>query len=126
MGFDLFQSRRNMNEHCTWWTRLEGEDIEESKLIYKRVASGTFSAQEVSSETSDNNVIGGTFMVRKTSVTIKSSDNLSDIKPNDWIDYQGEIWRVENVQKKKARIQNSEFGKPSSVSHYWYLSLIKS
>ncbi len=125
MSFDLFQSRRNYNEQCRWWTRNEGDNIEENELRYKRVPSGYFNAREVNAEANDKNVIGGIFMVDRTQVTIESPDNLSTIKANDIVEYQDELWRVENCQKKKARIQNSEFANANNVSHNWYLSLIK-
>lgn len=134
MGFDLFQSRRNMNEFCKWWARKESDDDdnEEDSLVFKRVPSGTFFAKEVNAEVNDDNIIGGVFMTDKTSVAIMSSDDLSNLynekesmKNRVLVEYQGELWRVENVQKRKARIQNSEFGNPDYVSHYWYLSLIK-
>lgn len=132
MSFDLFQSRRNMNERCRWWSRNESDEIEENELRYKRVPSGYFYAKEVNAEVQDDNIIGGVFMTDKTSVTIMSSDDLIslqneqlDIRNKVLVEYQGELWRVDNVQKRKARIQNTEFGNVNRVSHYWYLSLIK-
>ena len=125
MSFDLFQSRRNYNEPCRWWSRNENEEYDEDEYVYKRVPSGSFFAKEVNAETDDNNIIGGVFMVDRNSVTIASPDNLDGIKDRDWIEYQGELWRVDNIQKRKARMQNSEFAADRNVSHYWYLSLIK-
>ena len=132
MSFDLFQSRRNMNERCKWWSRNESDEVEENELRYKRVPSGYFYAKEVNAEVQDDNIIGGVFMTDKTSVTIMSSDDLTslqakqlDMRNKVLVEYQGELWRVDNVQKRKARIQNTEFGNVNRVSHYWYLSLIK-
>ena len=131
MSFDLFQQRRNFNERCLWWTRDEDDEYEEDEYIYNRVPEGTFWAKELNAETGDNNVIGGVVMVDRTSVTIESADDLIDIqsriqaKNNVLVKYQGSLWRVESVQKRKARIQNSEFANDAHVSHYWYLNLIK-
>lgn len=132
MGFDLFQSRRNMNEFCEWWSELKNDDDSEDKLIYSRIPNGCFFAKEVNAEAQDDNFIAGIFALDKTSLTIMSSDDLTglynssqDISNRVLVKYQGELWRVDNVQKRKARIQNSEFAKSSEVSHYWYLSLIK-
>lgn len=125
MAFDLFQSRRNFNEHCRFWTRNESEKYDECELVYKRVASGSFWAKEVNAEVTNDNIINGVIILDRTSVTIMSPDNLEDITSRDVVEYQGELWRVENCQKRKAKIQNREFGKVSSVSHYWYLTLIK-
>lgn len=132
MGFDLFQSRRNMNEWCRWWSRKENDEIDDDELVYKRVPRGYFNAKEVTAEVQDDNVIAGIFATDKTVLTIMTGDDLSDlyndkqdIRNRVIVEYQGDIWRVDNIQKRKARIQNSEFGKVSKTSHYWYLSLIK-
>ena len=125
MSFDFFQPRRNFNEHCRWWSRNESDTYEDNELKYKRVPNGHFFAKEVDAETNDRNIIGGIFMIDRTRITIESPDNLSDIKSNDIVEYQGEFWRVDNVQKKKSRQQNSEFVNSNNVSYYWYLSLIK-
>ena len=132
MGFDLFQSRRNFNEECRWWSRNEKDEYEEDELLYKRTPRGHFWAKEVNAEVQDDNIIANFFAADKTSVTIMSSDDLSDLYNDEQdvqnrvlVEYQGKIWRVENVQKRKARIQNTEFGKVEESSHYWYLSLIK-
>lgn len=132
MSFDIFQSRRNMNEQCRWWIRNESDELDEDELIFKRVPRGFFFAKEVTAEVQNDNVIGGEFMADKTSLTIMSSDDLTDmyvqtqdITNKALVEYQDEIWRVEDVQKRKARIQNSEFGKVSTISHYWYLNLVK-
>ena len=112
MAFDLFQSRRNMNEICKWWSRDESEDIDGDELIYGRVPRGTFYAKEVNAEVQDDNIIAGMFAADKTAVTIMSSDDLSDlfnvyadIRNRALVEYQGEIWRGDSVQKRKARIQ---------------------
>ena len=133
MGFDLFQSRRNYNEKCRWWVRNEDEKYEENTLVYKRVPDGQFWTKEITAEADNNNVVGGDFFTDKTSVTLETPDNLysvqehvkNHIKSEVLVDYQGELWRVTDVQMRKARIQNSEFGKPTKVSHKWYLTLIK-
>lgn len=132
MGFDLFQSRRNYNELCRWWARNENDDYEEDELIYKRIPSGFFYAKEINAETTDDNIIANIIMLDRTSVTIESPDNLEALankkivaKNRILVEYQGEYWRVENVQKRKKHIQNSEFANANNVSHFWYLSLIK-
>lgn len=133
MGFDLFQSRRNFNERCSWWSREESGIYEEDMLVYReKKPSGVFYAKEANAEVQGDNLIGGIIMAEKTSVTIMSADDLTslynhiyDLKDKVLVEYQGQIWRVDSVQKRKARIQNSEFANIRRVSHYWYLSLIR-
>lgn len=125
MAFDLFQSRRNYNVCCKWWSRAENNDVEDDELIYERIPSGHFYAKEVTAEATSNNALSGVFMTEKTKVTIKSPDDLGKIKSKDLIEYQGEKWIVDSVQKSKARLQRTFFALDKNVSHYWYIELRK-
>lgn len=125
MGFDLFQSRANYNEPCKWWARDERDKNTPDNLIMQRVPSGTFMAQEVAPENMQDAILGGAFMVDRTTVTIKSSDDLKNIKSEYLVEYQGEKWRVVNVQKTKAKRQNTFFAEDRVCSHFWYLELRK-
>ena len=126
MAFDLFQSHRNFNEQCRWWHRNESEeDLEDNELFYKRIPTGSFFAKEAASEMNDSNILGGVMLANKSTITIYSPDNLEAIRPNDLVEFQGQMWRVEDNQAKIFRMQNNEFVKNDSVSRYWYLTLIK-
>lgn len=125
MSFDLFQSRRNYNERCKWWSRNEDDEHESNELISKRVASGTFCAKEMSAIQLMNMNLGGSFRIDSTHTTIKSPDNLEGIKADDLVEYQGELWRVDDIQKSKARMQNTYYASDSKCSHFWYISLRK-
>ena len=125
MSFDLFQSRNTYNEPCKWWKRDERDQFDPDELVFKRVPDGTFMAKEVSPQRDQNIQVGGSFMFDRTSVTIKSPDNLEDIKSEYIVEYQGEKWIVVSVQKSKARMQNTFFAADKNCSHYWYLELRK-
>ena len=125
MSFDPFQSRRNYNICCKWWSRAQYADIEEDELVFNRVPSGHFYAKEVSAEADTDSVIGGVFMLDRTNVTIKSPDDLGKIQSKDLVEYQGEKWVVVSVQKSKARLQKTYFASDKNCSHYWYLELRK-
>lgn len=125
MSFDLFQSRRNYNEPCRWWSRSEDDRYEDGELIMKRVPTGTFMAKEVAPEQLKDTVIAYSFMFEQGTITIKSPDNLMGIKSKDLVEFQGEKWIVVNVQKSKAKIQNTQYAANRNCSHYWYLELRK-
>ena len=125
MSFDLFQSRRNYNEPCKWWSRDERDELESNELIMKRIPSGTFWAKEVSPESLQNIQIGNTFMFDKTNITIKTPDNIFGLKNNDVVLFRDELWIVINVQKTKARMQQTQFAIEKNCSHYWYIELRK-
>ena len=123
--FDLFQSRRNYNEPCKWWSRNESEDNSSDELIMKRIPTGTFMAKEITAENFQNTQIGNTFMFDRTNITIQTPDDVYGIKNNDLVLYQDEKWIVINVSKRKARMQQSQFASDRYCSHYWYIELRK-
>ena len=123
MSFDLFQSRRNYNDSCRWWSRNEDDENEPNELIYKRVPTGYFYAKEVSSEQLRNLNLSGMFRIDSTHTTIKTPDNLDGIKVDDLVEYQEELWRVDNIQKSKAKMQNTYYAKDKYCSHFWFLEL---
>ena len=125
MSFDLFQSRAGYEELCRWWARDERDQNTPDERIMERVPSGSFMAREVAPENYQDNVIGGMFMIDRTTVTIKSSDDLKRIKSEDLVEYQGEKWIVVTVQRSKAKKQNTMFACDKDCSHFWYLELRK-
>ena len=125
MAFDLFQSRNTYTETCKWWTRNEDDEYTSDELIMNRVASGHFQAKEINPESKQNRIVGNAFMFDKTTITIKSPDNLGRIKNNDIVQFRGEKWIVVSVQKTKARAQRTFFALDKNVSHFWYIELRK-
>ena len=125
MPIDIFQSRRNYNETCRWWSRIEEDENTSDELISKRVASGTFCAKEMSPMQLMNMNLDGVFRIDSTHTTIKSPDNLEGVKADDLVEYQGEMWRVDDIQKSKAKMQNTLYASDRNCSHFWYVSLRK-
>ena len=125
MPVDLFQSRRIYNEQCLFWYRDESKQFTPDELVHTRVADGSFFARELSGEEKRNNIIGGVFMFDSASVTIMSPDDLEQLKSEDIVMYEGEIWIIRNIQKRKSRINQSEFARDKNCSHYWYIDLRK-
>lgn len=123
--FDILQSRNTYNEPCKWWSRNEADENHSDTLIMSRTPSGIFNAKEVNPETKQNTIVGNTFMFDKTSVTIKTPDNVIGIKNNDLVLYQGEKWIVVDAQKRLSRNQHTYFAKDSHCSHFWYIELRK-
>jgi len=123
--YDKCQSHAGYNEKGRWWHRNENDEIETDELIMERVPSGSFWAKEVTPKRTENVQVGGVFVFEKDTITIKSPDNLSQIASEDLVEFRGEKWRVNNVQRSKAKNQYTFFGKDMNCSHYWYLELRK-
>lgn len=125
MANDFFQSKRNYNQKCKWWSRSEIDENTPDELIMKRVPNGIFFAKEVSPQASTSEVVGDSFMFEKDTITIKTPDNLWQIKRNDLVEYEGDKWIVDNVQKPHSRMQNTFFAKDKDCSHFYYIELRK-
>ncbi|MCR4661684.1 MAG: hypothetical protein K5765_06795 [Clostridia bacterium] len=125
MSIDIFQSRSGYNVLCRWWSRNESDDYESDELVMNRIPSGQFFAKEMNAEQLMKINLGGSFRIDATHITIKSPDNLIGIKTDDLIEYEDEIWRITNVQKIKAKKQNSFFMADKNCSHFWYIELRK-
>lgn len=116
-------SRRDCHEFCSWWARNEGDEYTDDELIMKREPSGTFYAKEYSPEYYDNNMHAGAFMSDRTTVTIRTPDDITGIKQNCIVKYQGKKWIVVSVQRKNVRNGMTEFALEDDVPHFYYLQL---
>ena len=126
MGVDLFQSRRDCNEFCRWWSRTDDEvRKQDNELVMKRIPSGTFWAKEISPEEYKKNIVAGDFIFDSSHTTIRSPDDCFGLKQDDLVEYQGETWIVVTVQKGKAKLSNTFFATDRNCSHYWYIELRK-
>lgn len=76
MSYDIGQSRNNYNEYCSYWNRDERDIYDTDEYVYKRIPTGHFWAKEITPEVDQDNIIDGAFNFEKTTVTIKSVDNL--------------------------------------------------
>lgn len=121
---DLFMSHRDCFEECRWWKRNEDNDeIPDSELIMQIEPSGIFWAKELQSERNDKGQFGGSLMIDRNRVAIRSPDNLGDLESNDLVLYQDKLWIVESCQRQIHRAGNMQYAKDSDVSHYWFISL---
>lgn len=123
MANDFFQSKRNYNQICKWWTRKDEDEDTSDELIMKRIPNGVFYAKEVAPENVTSEAVGDSFMFERNQITIKSPDNLWGMKKNDLILYEDEKWIVESVQKPHSRTQNTFFAGDRNCSHYWYIEI---
>ena len=130
MGRDLFMSVSGYNVLCRWWKRNERDDENSDysnadELIHKRIPKGSFWAKEESPEIDRDNIVGGVFLMDSTHVTLKTPDNCEGLESKDLVEYEGEIWIVDSVQKRKPRKQNTYFARDKHCSHFWYIELRK-
>lgn len=112
-------SKRTSFEECEYWLRDINGDPNE--LIYKsRRCDGTFDAKISNPETTGTNVIGGVFMFDTKNLMIETYDDISDIKANDVVCFNGNFYMVTQIQKYPIR-KNTQFN--YDQEYITYLSL---
>ena len=114
-----FISRRNNFTECEYWLRDVNSDPNE--LIYQtRRSNGTFDAKKSSPETTSPNVVGGVFMFDTSNIMLETYDDISEVKANDVVSFQGKFYMVTQVQRLPFR-KNSQFH--DDEQYVTYLSL---
>ncbi len=113
----IFTSRRDMPHLCRYWKQDETEYYDKNEIGYKKKAEGEFYAKEVSSQQNSSQVVGGVFMFDNNTVSLKTNDDIENMRKNDIVEYNEEFWRVIDIQKKPIR-KNSQFMKRQIYTYY--------
>jgi len=121
MPYNPEVSHRGYNLKCVWWSRRE------NSFEYEAQPNGFFYAREEEGKqyNRDNFMGNNMIMMERTNINIKSPDNLSKIKIDDKIEFEGEKWFVSAINRERVRKQQSEFTNYKKVSYYWILNLRK-
>lgn len=125
MAYDLFQSRRGYNEKCAWWNKEQGDDYESDEIIMKRVPEGYFMAKQENPFSQRENSIYNTYLLDKSTVTIKTPDNVEGIQQGSIVLFRNEKWIVVSFQTIQSKVQQSEFACDTNRSHYTFIELRK-
>lgn len=115
---DLWSSRRDKFIECEYFSQNESDYIENDEIAHNVKADGVFFASEVGPRTSGSQVIAELFMVEEVSAVLKTEDDISKLKKNDIVRYEGKSYRVENVQKTTMNKQRNFLRKSYSATYY--------
>lgn len=122
-GIDLYQSRRTTHTLCYYWKKLQGDRVSANELNYnKKNLAGIFYAQEITPQFFSNNTYGNNFMFENCDLTLKTNDEITNLKSNDIVKYDDKYWIVVSVQKKR-QLKESQFSK--NPSNTFYIALRK-
>ena len=123
---DIFTSRRNYFNECWYWCRTEDDierdvdlttlvyiDDELDEMIYERTPNGSFMATEANDYTSENNIVAGSFMFDEHFIILETNDNVEELRQNDLVVYDSNVWRVASITKRKKKKQNQYSKFPS-------------
>lgn len=114
-GIDLNTSRRTYHTKCRYW-KVNTKYKDKSELVHDKKPFGIFFAKENNSWTSDNEIVNEVLMIKTSEISISTQDKNS-LEVNDIVDYNGDLWIVINVQRKKIKRQ-SQFMKTTSEITY--------
>lgn len=104
---------------CKWWkqTTVLSHRTGKEKLeivCHKLDPDGFFMAEEIQPQASMMSASGDIRLQRHT-VTISTNNNvMGKIHPNDLVEYDGRIWRIENVSPTRIW-SRTQFGKKSTA-----------
>lgn len=119
---DLFHSRKDNYEECLYWVRDERKPIgDASKFIYNKTPSGVFFARQSDTKINQPNVVNGVWMFGSNTMTIKTEDDVIDLKRGCIVKAYNEIWLVTNVQQK-IHLKESMFNVEPDYTYYISLS----
>lgn len=112
MAIDLYQSRRTHFNRCVYYTCDSDADLE--TLVLNRQPTGVFYAMEYSAERDSANTVAGVSRFNQNTVTIKTDDDVNDLKQDDLVIFKNLKWRVVDVQFT-IKIEKSEFSRENNV-----------
>ena len=96
-----FLSRRTYNNIAKWWSRstFDGQ-IPLYKMAMSNAPSGTFHAKAIS-DYMFNRKNEGDIRLSNSFVTIETPDDASLVRVDDVVQFQGILYRVDNVSKRE-------------------------
>lgn len=120
---DVNTSRRGYNLDCTYWL-VSQEEMKKvnyiSRITHDELPAGRFYAKYESEEVNSNQIVARAVMFGTTETSISTEDDVSDIKRNALVMFDGQTWRVETVGKKPIR---NNFKFDTRIRFKYYLGL---
>ena len=113
----MFTSRRDKHKLCLYWKQDESEYYDKNEIGHVKQPSGKFYAKETNAQQDGAQTVGGVFMIDSSVVSLKTDDNISNMRKNDIVKYNNEMWRVTNIQKRPIR-KNNQFMKDMIYTYY--------
>ena len=110
-----FLSRKTYNCICEWWARstFQGQ-VNLSKIAYTLAPAGTFHAKAVS-QFMMNKKMEADIRLSNGYVTIETPDDVSFLRPDDLVRFQGIMYRVQNIAKREVAKTREFMKRPISV-----------
>jgi len=108
MSIDIYHTRRTTFRPCSYW--LPDDKKNRDAIILQDTPAGIFYAEEVNAISSNMNPSANVFASNRNMVTLKTNDEVKDIKKFCIVLYLGKSWTVDDVQreihKKETQFDN--------------------
>lgn len=115
MSINLNNSRRSYNIRCKWWdSDVKQSDLQ--KLDHKIKAKGIFYAREHQPSNRLENFDGDLVKIDIQNTVIETQDTVIGINHECLVEYDGQIWIVENVQSKMQNKRSKYNTRPSRIT----------
>ena len=103
---NILMGNRGCFYKCQWWERnSKYKDLAEYK--HNQTPKGTFNAKRENASNSQKGQLDNTFLYDNENIMISTLNDV-DIKPNDMVEFDGDLWLVQNVQSVTRR-SNEQF-----------------
>lgn len=112
MGIDIYTNRKDYPSRCKWY---KGDSAALNVLEIDKRLKGVFYAKDLEAVKSEKILVGSS-MVTQYSAAIETPDVVRGIEPNDYVKYDGEMWRVESVIYEDSNEQKAYSKRPSILS----------
>jgi hypothetical protein len=124
---DIWTSRRGNFIECEYWLKedyvMDTNLVDfiknpDDEIVYQREPDGVFFAKESGSYTSDNQTIAEAFMVKRESISLETSDDISRLRQNDIVKFNDKKYRVDSIQKVPFKNQRQFLANSQSFTYY--------
>lgn len=115
---DLFHSRRTNYAKCRYWIRDERDQSgSPQQWVTYNQPTGSFYAKPSSTKTNQMNVINGVWALDDNHITVETDDHVDGMNRGCLVEYDGELWLVDNVQKQ-VHNRESEFCRRNDYKYF--------
>lgn len=115
MSINLNNSRRSYNIRCKWWaSNVKWGDLQ--KLSHKNKPEGIFYAREHQPSNKLENFDGDLVKIDIQNTVIETQDNVIGINHECLVEYDNQIWIVDNVQTKMQNKRSKYNIRPSRIT----------
>lgn len=114
MGIDLRSPRKEYNVRCKWY---KGAYVINQQLVKNAICEGVFYVKDTKDYEEFRETEYGVSSHVVSQVQIETPDYIPDITVNDFVFYDGALWRVHQIPTKADESPNKKFSsRPKTIT----------